>query len=208
MYARSTRLQALPESTDKGIEFVRDRVWPMVQGMEGCIGISMIVDRESGLGITTTSWATAEALQASRGPVAPQRQRAGEILGTRGLPEVAEWEIVSMHRAHHSDPGTCVRAAWSRIDPSAVEQALDFYRYALLPQMEQLDGFVSASLMVDREHGRGVTSVAFDAPGAMMASRDQADYLRTRSTQEAGVEFLDVGEFELVFAHLHVPELV
>lgn len=208
MYARSTRLQAMPETADKGIAFVRDRVWPMVQRMDGCIGMSMIVDRDTGLGIATTSWATVEALQASRGPVAPLREQAGEILDTHSMPEVTEWEIVSMHRAHHSDPGTCVRAAWSRVDPGSVEQALDFYKYALLPQMEQLDGFVSASLMIDRQQGRGVTSVAFGSRGAMVASRDQADYLRTRSSQEAGVEFLDVGEFELVFAHLHVPELV
>ena len=208
MYARSTRIHAMPEAADKGIEFVRDQVWPMVKGMDGCLGMSMIVDRESGLGITTTSWATAEALAASRGPVAPLRDRATEILDTQHLPEVAEWEIASMHRAHHSEPGTCVRAAWSRVDPSAVEGALEFYKFALLPQIEQLDGFVSASLMVDRATGRGVTSVAFESSGAMAATREQADYLRARSTQEANVEFLDVGEFELVFAHLHVPELV
>jgi hypothetical protein len=208
MYARSTKIYADPDAADAAIAFVCDQVWPAVQGMDGCIGMSMIVDRESGLGITTTSWATEEAMTASRVPVASMRDQAIDVAGTQAPAEVSEWEIVSMHRAHHADPGTCVRAAWSRIDPRMVEQALDFYRYALLPQIEQLEGFVSASLMIDRAQGRGVTSVAFESRGALAASRDQADYMRTRSTQEAGVEFLDVGEFELVLAHLHVPELV
>jgi hypothetical protein len=208
MYARSTRIYATPDTADKGIEFVRDQVWPMVKEMDGCMGMSMIVDRESGLGITTTSWATEEALIASRGQVAPLRAQAVELVKTETNPAVSEWEIASMHRAHHSEPGTCVRAAWSRIDPRTIEQALDFYRYALLPEIEQLDGFVSASLMIDRANGTGVTSIAFETREAMVATREQADYLRGRSTQEANVEFLDVGEFELVFAHLHLPELV
>jgi heme-degrading monooxygenase HmoA len=208
MYARSTRMYADPQAADAAIDFVCEQVWPMVQSMEGCIGMSMIVDRESGLGITTTSWATEEALAASRAPVAPLRDQAMEITGTQARPEISEWEIASMHRAHHADPGTCVSAAWSRIDPSTVEQALEFYRVGLLPQIEQLEGFVSASLMIDRAQGLGVTSVAFESSAAMAATREQAEHMRARSTQEAGVEFLEVGEFELVLAHLHLPELV
>ena len=69
-------------------------------------------------------------------------------------------------------------------------------------------GPISASLLVDRASGRGVTSVAYDSPAAMERSRDQADYLRGTSSAEVDVEFLDVTEFELAVAHLHVPELV
>lgn len=208
MYARSTKLYAEPESVDKAIGFVQEHVWPAVKVMDGCIGMSMVVDRESGLGIVTAAWATEAALSASRPTVAPLRQQAMRVTDSRTEPEVSEWEIASMHRAHHSDPGACVRAAWSRVDPSAAEQAIDFYRFALLPKIEQLDGFVSASLMVDRVTGHGVTSVAFESHSAMEASREHGDAMRAQSAQEAGVEFLDVGEFELVFAHLHLPELV
>jgi len=51
-------------------------------------------------------------------------------------------------------------------------------------------------------------AVAYDSRAAMERSRDQADYLRGISTAEVDVEFLDVTEFELAVAHLHVPELV
>jgi len=48
-------------------------------------------------------------------------------------------------------------------------------------------------------------TVAFESRGAMERTRDKADYLRATSTNEANVEFLDVAEFELAFAHLHMP---
>ena len=208
MWARSTRIYATPQTVDKGIDFVRDQVWPTVREMDGCVGLSLIVDRESGLGITTTSWATQEAMAASGSPVAPLREQGATIMGSQTPPTVSEWEIASMHRTHPTHPGTCVRAAWSRVAPTAVDGAVEWYRHELLPQIESLDGFVSASLMVDRSKGAGVTSVAFESREAMIATRDQADYLRARSTQDAGVEFLDVAEFDLVLAHLHVPELV
>ena len=207
MYARTTAITAAPSTLDAGLAYVRDEVWPAVQRMQGCLGMSMIIDRETGRGITTTSWDTEEALHASRDMVTPLRSRAAELMSA-APPTVEEWEIASMHRTHATHPGTCVRAAWSRVPPNQVDRALGFYKDVLLPQFEGLDGFISASLLIDRAKGRAVTAVAYDTREAMEATRDHADYLRARSTQEASVEFLDVGEFDLVMAHLHVPELV
>jgi len=207
VYARTTAITAAPSTLDAGLAYVRDEVWPAVQGMQGCLGMSMIIDREAGRGITTTSWDTEETLRASRDMVTPLRSRAAELMSA-APPTVEEWEIASMHRTHATHPGTCVRAAWSRVPPGQVDRALGFYKDVLLPHFEGLEGFTSASLLIDRAKGRAVTSVAYDTREAMEATRDQADYLRARSTQEANVEFLDVGEFELFMAHLHVPELV
>lgn len=207
MFARSSMTQADPSRMDDGISFVRDRIWPAVKEMDGCLGLSMIVDRDSGQVVTTTSWLDEASMHASDGRLEWLRSQCDAALGGTG-PAVQEWEIVSMHRAHHSEPGTCVRAAWSTVPVQHLGQAIDFYTDELLPHVEALEGFVSASLMVNRATGRGVTSVAYASREAMEATRDEADYLRARSANDAHVEFLDVGEFELVLAHLHVPELV
>lgn len=206
MYARSTTIMARPESIDDGIAQVRDEVMPMLQGMAGCIGLSMLVDRRSGLCITTSAWESEEAMRASGGQVTAIRERVGEMLG--GSPQVEEWEIAVLHRDHRAADGACVRCTWTEVAPDNVDGAIDTYKMSVLPAMEELEGFCSASLFVDRATGRGVSSVTFDSEEAMRRNREAAAELRARSSEEARAEVLDVAEFELVLAHLRVPELV
>lgn len=207
MYARSTMFMARPESIDAGIAQVRDEVMPMVQEMEGCVGLSMMVDRESGRCITTTAWQSAEAMRATDETLQPVRERLGETIGG-GTPEVQEWEIAVLHRDHKSADGACVRATWVQIDPANIDRAIDVYKVATLPRTEELDGFCSASLLVDRSSGRAVSSVTYDSLEAMERNREAASAMRSATTKDAGAEVLDVGEFELALAHLRVPEWI
>jgi len=205
VHARSTTVGARPQSIDAGIALVRDEVLPQMLEMAGCQGLSMLVDRTSGRTIVTSSWQTQEAMDASVDRVRPLRERAVETLGARY--EVEEWEIAVMHRAHHSAEGACVRATWLQVAPSRIERALDVFRLASLPAMELMEGFCSASLMVNRETGRAVSSVTFDGLAAMERTREQGAVIRSTGAEEARAEIIDVGEFELVLAHLHVPEM-
>ena len=45
VYARSTTIQAQSSSIDTGIAHVRDEVMPALQEVDGCTGISLLVDR-------------------------------------------------------------------------------------------------------------------------------------------------------------------
>jgi quinol monooxygenase YgiN len=205
MHARSTTIRANPESIEQGITLVRDEVMPMVLGMDGCIGISMLVDRVSGRCIVTTAWQSKEAMDATAEQVRPSRERAAEMLG--GRPQVDEWEIAVMHRDHTSGPGACVRATWLRAQPDQLDRVIDVYKMGILPRLQELDGFCSASLMVDRTEGYIVGSLTFDSREAMERSREQTEELRQRGVRESGAELIEVGEFELALAHLRVPEM-
>ncbi|GAA5124406.1 antibiotic biosynthesis monooxygenase [Pseudonocardia adelaidensis] len=205
MHARSTTIRANPDSLESGIALVRDEVMPEVLGMEGCVGMSMLVDRTTGRCIVTTAWQSKEAMAATADRVRPLRDRAAEVLG--GRPQVDEWEIAVMHRDHDSAPGACVRATWVRMEPDRIDRGIDVYRMGVLPATQEFDGFCSASFMVDRREGYAVSSVTFDSREAMDRSREGAEELRERGTREGEVEIMEVGEFELALAHLHVPEM-
>jgi hypothetical protein len=41
----------------------------------------------------------------------------------------------------------------------------------------------------------------------MEAGRSSADDMRRRTASDAGGEIVDVHEFDLAYAHLHVPEM-
>ncbi|AEJ47545.1 hypothetical protein GS11_2690 [Mycobacterium tuberculosis variant bovis BCG] len=125
-----------------------------------------------------------------------------------GTPAVEEWEIAAMHRDHRSAEGACVRATWVKVPADQVDQGIEYYKSSVLPQIEGLDGFCSASLLVDRTSGRAVSSATFDSFDAMERNRDQSNALKATSLREAGGEELDECEFELALAHLRVPELV
>lgn len=206
VYARSTTIQAQPSSIDDGIAYVRDEVMPALKAMDGYVGLSLLVDRESGRCIATSAWETEDAMRASTERAKPLREQASMRFGG-GDAIVDLWEIGAMHREHRSGDGACVRATWIKMPRDHADRAIDFYRTDVLPSLEGLEGFCSASLMVNRETGRGVSSATFDSREAMERNQENAKELRNARTRELGADILDVGEFDLSLAHLRLPEM-
>jgi hypothetical protein len=97
---------------------------------------------------------------------------------------------------------------WTDGDPAMVDRMLDAFRMGIMPRVEQLEGFCSASLFVDRAAGRTCVTATYDSPQAMMATRNAAMGLRADLVQETGMRITQIGEFSLAIAHLDVPELV
>ena len=205
MYARSTTIQAQPTSIDAGITHMRDKVMPALEAIDGCVGMSLLVDRTSGRCIATSSWESEEAMRASAESLRPIRDQAAELFG--GGAQIEEWEIAAMHREHRAGEGACVRATWVKVDPAQLDGGIEFYKATLLPALEELEGFCSASLLVDRASGRGVAVATFDNAEAMEQNKDQLDSIKATGSREASAEVLDQCDFELALAHLRVPEM-
>jgi heme-degrading monooxygenase HmoA len=189
----------MPANIDAGITFIKNEAGPMLETIEGCRGLSMLVDRETGQCIATSSWDTEAAMLASDAQLRPLRDRGRDILG--GSMQVDEWEIAIMHRTHH---GECCRVSWLQGDLDAMTETV---RVGILPQLEEIPGFCSASLLVNRSTGLGCATTAWETRDAMEASRPMADEMRSRAARESGGEVVEVHEYELAYAHLHVPEM-
>jgi quinol monooxygenase YgiN len=145
-------------------------------------------------------------MRAADAALRPMREQVGTILG--GSPQVDEWEIAVLHRDHRTSDSTCVRCTWLQTDPGRLDEAIELFRSEVLPTAEGMAGFCSASLMVDRQSGRAVSSVTWDSREAMEGSRETATQLRTRVAEASGAQVQDVAEFDLALAHLRVPEMV
>ena len=112
-----------------------------------------------------------------------------------------------MHREHRAGEVACVRATWVKVDPDRLDGAIEFYKATLLPALEELEGFCSASLLVDRASGRGVAAATFDNAEAIEQNKDQLEGIKATGSREANAEVLDQCDFELALAHLRVPEM-
>jgi hypothetical protein len=199
VYARSTTFHGRPDNVAAGIAFVKNEAGPMLDRTEGCRGLSMLVDRATGQCITTTSWDNAKSMEASNEQLRPIRERGRDILG--GSMQVDEWEIAVMLRTHH---GECCRVSWLQGDLDAMTET---FRVGVLPRLGRMSGFCSASLLVNRSTGLGCATTTWETRAAMEASRAAADEMRSQAATDAGGEVIDVREFELAYAHLHVPEM-
>ncbi len=152
MFARSTAVQAHLSCLDAGFTHMREEVMPQLDGIPGCIGLSLLVDRRTGRCIATSAWESQQAMRDSATRVYPLRDRAARMFSSSDA-EVQEWEIAVLHRDHHSSQGACVSAIWGRTAPDHLDSATQVYKSATLPAMEEFDGFCSASLMIDRATG-------------------------------------------------------
>ena len=199
MYARSTTFHGMTGNVDAGIAFIKNEVGPMLDRIEGCRGLSMLVDRETGQCIVTSSWENEATMRASDEQLRPIRDRGRDILG--GSMQVDEWEIAVMHRTHH---GECCRVSWLQGDPDAITET---FRVGILPELERTSGFCSASLLANRSTGLCCATTAWESRAAMENSRSAADDMRRRTASDTGGEIVDVHEFDLAYAHLHVPEM-
>ena len=206
MYARSTTVHGNPAALEVGIAYVREAVIPAVRDMDGCIGLSMLVDRESGRCIVTTAWADEGAMHRSAEGVRGIRDRTAEILC--GTAQVQEWEIAVLHRLYETRNGACARVIWTKGDAAATDRTIDAFRMDLLPRLEELPGFCSVSVLVDRANGHHATAVTYESRAAMASAMEQGVALRKEFSRAVGVDLMDVASFDLALAHLRVPETV
>jgi hypothetical protein len=203
VHARSTTVQVHPNSIDAQIAHVRDDVMPALLATDGCIGLSILVNRVSGRCIATSAWQSEEAMHATEDDRVVAVDSVESVVGT---PEVEEWEIAVLHRDHSSAPGAWVRTTWVHVEPEQTDRLADLYRMVLLPQIVEFEGFCSANLLIDRPSGHAVSSVTFDSYEAMRSTRNLAAVVRERGVAEVDGEILEVDQLELALAHLRVPE--
>ena len=117
-----------------------------------------------------------------------------------------EWEIAAMHRVHEPHAAACSRVTWLRTEPGSVQKAVDAVRLSLMPKLDDLPGFCSVSVLVRPEDGTAVSTVTYDTWADLEAAAEGAREFREEHAPSLGIEVLDTADFDLLVAHLRVPE--
>jgi hypothetical protein len=204
VYGRSTTMKVPVDRLDEAIAYANERLLPTVRGCDGSLGLSMAVNRENGSSIMVSSWKSRETLLASAPALDTLRAEAAALFGDDPL--VGEWEIAAMHRVRPSGPDSYLIVTWAKVDHGDVDAVLDLYRFWALPQIDELPGFHSASLMYKREQGIFCGSVSLADKAAAELARPQIDQIRREGIMAAKGYYLDLEDFDLVIAHLDLPE--
>ena len=206
MYARSTSFHGDPHRIDDAVRYVRDRAMPALMGMDGFVGISMLADRASGRSIITSSFEDLTALRRSGSEMRGIRARIADVLQSPAA--LAEWRISLLHRERSAPEGARSRVTWCRTDPSRLHATLDAYAESIVPRLTGVPGFCSVSVMADLAQGTSATAVTFTDDAGLDAARTQLNPLLEELGRQHGGEVTDEATFDLVLAHLRVPETV
>ena len=65
MHVRVSQVKVQAEKVDEAIQLYRDSVLPALEGQEGFVSAELLVQRESGRGISITRWESEDLLTAS-----------------------------------------------------------------------------------------------------------------------------------------------
>lgn len=205
MYARSTTVQGDVNTLDEAIAYVGEKEFPAITAIPGCVGLSMLADRDSGRVIVSSAWADEESLKSSAEKVRDMQDRLMQMLKADDA-LIQPWDIAVLHREKPSGEDARAQVTWSRIAPNHMQTLLDAYRDHMLARLIELPGFCSLSLVVDRKQGRIVSVTSFDSAATCEQTRKPARAFREEFAQAVGARITDVAEMDVVVAHLHVPD--
>ena len=207
MYARSTTIHGDPGSVDAATAFVRDEVMPAVRGMDGCVGLSMLADRETGRCIVTTSWRDEAAMRSSEDgrPVVrgAHRRAPRRAAGAAGVGDRRD-----APRGRGPPRGRVPASPGCAPPRTAVDRAVDAVRLSLMPKLDDLPGSASVSVMVRRDDGLTVAAVSYDSGTHLEQATEGAREFREEFAPALGIEVVDTAEFDVAIAHLRVPETI
>jgi hypothetical protein len=88
-----------------------------------------------------------------------------------------------------------------------MDEMTETFRTGVVPQLDDIPGFCSVSLMGDRQTGMSVLTATYEDRRSLEGSAETVRGLRDRFLPETGSEVMEMAEMELAIHHLRVPEM-
>jgi heme-degrading monooxygenase HmoA len=204
MHARVLRLKGSAEKIDSGVENYKSQVAPALRDQDGYGGARLLIDRDSGAGMSITFWRDEEASRKSFEALTSLRADASSRFGA-DAPETKVYEAVVQHRPQPTEAGNWVRLTTLSGDPAKVDDGIRHFESQVIPEVSKLHGFRGAVLFVDRPTGGAMAATVWDSKSDLDGSSSQAGPIRASASEVMGANDPQVESFEVAFAELLTP---
>jgi heme-degrading monooxygenase HmoA len=185
------------KNIDGGVDFLRDKVVPLLNEQKGYRGVTASADRSAGaLGILSL-WETQSDRDASETALASARQEGLDIIGGELTVETFE-QLVAEMGDPPPGPGSALMVTRISMDPAKIDENLGFFKSDVLPRIKASEGFQGVRNMINRETGQGLVGTAWANEDAMKAAAAEAMTRRAEGIAR-GVSFGDVSFREVLF---------
>jgi heme-degrading monooxygenase HmoA len=187
------------KNIDAGVDFLRQKVVPLLNDQKGYRGITASADRSGGVLGILSLWETQADREASDSALAKARQESIDIVG--GELTVETFEQLLAEVDHPPGSGSALMVTRISMDPANIDENFAFFKSDVLPRFKANAGFQSVRNMLDRETGHGLVGTVWANQDAMKAAAAEAQSRRQEGIAR-GVSFGDVSYREILFIDL------
>ena len=193
MYARVTTFQGSPDRIEDGLRIFREQATPAVQGQPGFRGAYVLVDRQTGKGLTLSVWESQAAMTASDAAVRQVREQGIQASGVSSMPTAARYEVAVQAEATGQAAATgsghaTARVTTAQIPPERIEELLRHIREQNAPTMQQQPGFQRAYYCIDRQRGQGLALSLWQSREAVQQAEATLNQARDQAGQVSGIQ--------------------
>jgi hypothetical protein len=206
LHTRLNRIAADAVALDGCVSFIEREIRPVLEERPGNLGISVLEDRERGVAIFGSVWATSSKMSGSEDAEAPLR---GELSRRAGGPVTVEdyqvpiFELVERQALPRR--GYAVRLTRIQVRPSQVDDVIEVVGDIAVPSLIETPGFCDALLFADPASGRLISETVWRDTGARTSAPDVAAIVRAEIPDEASSEIRAVEDYALVFSSVQEP---
>ena len=203
---RLSRIAADAAALDECVTYIEREIRPELESLRGSLGISVLADRERGVAIFGSVWATSNEMSGSEDTERPFRAELAKLAGgpvTAEGYQVPIFELVDPPLA----PLGSYAIRWTEIQvrPSQVDDVIEVVGEIAVPSLVTTPGFCDALLFAQPATGRLISETVWLGPQARAAAPSVAAIIRAEVPDEAGSEILAVDDYALVVSSLREP---
>ena len=204
-YARVIRLRGGdPSKADEAQRRFKDEIYPTLKQQPGFRGVSAMINRKTGEGMTVSYWDSEKALDDANEKIRPIGEKVRQATG-RQIVEEDVCEVVVEERFKPPKAGTWVRVSTVDADPAKASVGIETYKSKVVPTVRDLAGCRAAILLLNRQSGKTFSGTIWETEEDLRRSESAVSGLRQEAAQAVGAGTPKVEALEISFTEILTP---